>query len=59
MPVNSFAVSILLFSNSGKTLVVLKGSGRASDILCYGFEHSIEVEREVDGYVMWTNVKNR
>ena len=30
---------------------MLKGSGRASDILCYGFEHSFEVEREVDGYV--------
>ena len=29
--------------------MVLKGSGRASDILCYGFEHSIEMEREVDG----------
>jgi len=37
------AVSTL---RKGKTLVVLKGSGRASDILCYGFEHSIEVERE-------------
>ena len=34
---------------SDKTLVVLKGSGRASDILCYGYEHSIEVEKEVDG----------
>ena len=33
----------------GNTLVVLKGSGRASDILCYGFENSIEIESEGAG----------
>ena len=29
--------------------MVLKGSGRASDILCYGFENSIEIESEGTG----------
>ena len=33
----------------GNTLVVLKGSGRASDILCYGFENSIDIDNETGG----------
>ena len=33
-------------SYAGNTLVVLKGSGRASDILCYCFENSIEIEKD-------------
>ena len=35
--------------STGNTLVVLKGSGRASDILCYGFENSIEIGSIVEG----------
>ncbi|KAL5247484.1 hypothetical protein ACHWQZ_G019385 [Mnemiopsis leidyi] len=38
-----------LRKGTGNTLVVLKGSGRASDILCYGFENSIEIESEGAG----------
>ena len=29
--------------------MVLKGSGRASDILCYGFENSIEIDSDGTG----------
>ena len=36
-------------SCSGKILVVLKGSGRASDILCFGLENIITSEREEEG----------
>ncbi|XP_063693218.1 transient receptor potential cation channel subfamily M member 3-like isoform X7 [Bolinopsis microptera] len=38
-----------LRKGTGNTLVVLKGSGRASDILCYGFENSIEIDSDGTG----------
>ena len=33
----------------GHTLVVLKGSGRISEIVCYAVENSIEVEKMENG----------
>ncbi|KAL5246838.1 hypothetical protein ACHWQZ_G018888 [Mnemiopsis leidyi] len=42
------AVSTL---RKGKILVVLKGSGRASDILCYGLENITTSEREENGEI--------